>query len=96
MTPLQLNRMVISKVSENAETQWKRLARTLHLTSGRIDIISEEESSDYERCCKALETWCEVNGQTATIRKLMIILTQAGLARINHDIMRCLGLSERA
>ncbi|XP_068705854.1 uncharacterized protein [Montipora foliosa] len=96
MSPLQSNRMVISKVSENAETLWKRLARTLHLTSGRIDIISEEESSDYERCCKALETWCEVNGQTATIRKLMIILTQAGLARINHDIMNCLGLLERA
>ena len=96
MTPLQSNRMVISKVSENAETQWKRLARTLALKSAKIDIISEEESCDYERCCKALETWCEVNGQTATIRKLMIILTKGGLARINHDIMKCLGLSGRA
>ena len=55
-------------------------------------MISEEENDDEERCCKALERWCHVNGEEATIRELMISLTKTGLADVNNDIMRCLDL----
>ena len=78
--------------SDKVGALWKKLARQLELKSGRIDMISDEENDDEDRCHKALETWCHVNGEEATIRELMICLTKAGLAEVNNDIMRCLGL----
>ena len=83
---------MIRIVSDKVGALWKKLARQLGLGGGRIDMISEEENDDEERCCKALERWCQENGEEATIRELMISLTKTGLAEVNNDIMRCLGL----
>ena len=82
---------VICEVSKKVGSQWKRLARQLQL--GKVvDNLSEEENEDCERCYKALERWCQVNGEEATIRKLMTALTKTGLAEVNYDVMRCLEL----
>ena len=91
---LQTNREVKKIVSEKVEHNWKSLARELGLTDGTIDAISEEEQNKCGECCyKALQTWCEKNGASATIRRVMIALNRIGLADINNDIVDCLCLS---
>lgn len=72
---------------------WKNLARELNLNRGRIEMISEEEEDDQERCYKALERWCQENGEEATIRKLMLVLNKLGLADVNKNVMDCLNLT---
>ena len=80
-------------MSEKVGSLWKRLGRQLELGEGRIETISEEERDDQERCYKALQSWCQLNGEKATIRKLMLALTKTGLAEVNNDIMTCLAPS---
>ena len=56
-------------------------------------MISVEEENDKERCYKALERWCDENGQEATIRKLMLALNKSGRADVNENVMNCLNLT---
>ena len=88
--PLITNNVVLRTVSEEVGHCWKNLARELNLNRGRIEIISEEEEDDQERCYKALERWCQENGKEATIRKLMLALNKSGLADVNKNVMDCL------
>ena len=72
-------------VSEKAEYHWEDLARELGLTDRKIDTCEE--------CCyEVLQKWCEENGESATIRGVMVALTRVGLADINNDIVDCLNL----
>ena len=89
---LKSNNEVTRTVSNRVGPLWKRLARQLDLREGQIDTILEEENDDQERCFKALVKWCQLNGEGATIRKLMLALTKTGLAEVNNDVMRCLHL----
>ena len=92
MTLLNSKRELIPIVAEQVNNSWKKLARRLNLTSAEIANIEQEENDDHERCCKVLDTWCQRHGAEAKIRKLMKTLTDAGLAVVNNDVMRCLGL----
>ena len=90
---LKTNADVKKIVSEKVEYHWKNLARELGLTDGIIDAISVEEQDKCEECCyKVLQKWCEGNGETAAIRRVMVALTRIGLADINNDIVDCLNL----
>lgn len=80
-------------MSEEVGHCWKNLARELNLNRGRIEMISEEEENDQERCYKTLERWCQENGEEATIRKLMLVLNKLGLADVNKNVMDCLNLT---
>ena len=91
--PLIANNDVLRTVSEEVGHCWKNLARELNLNRGRIKTISVEEEDDQERCYKALERWCEENGEEATIRKLMLALNKSGLADVNKNVMNCLNLT---
>ncbi|XP_022805167.1 uncharacterized protein LOC111342359 [Stylophora pistillata] len=94
---LKTNRKVRKIVSEKVEHNWKRLARELGLTDGIIEAISEEKQNECGECCyKALQTWCENKGASATIRKVMVALNRIGLADINNDIVDCLNLTTTA
>ena len=82
---LKTNRDVKKIVSEKAEYHWEDLARELGLTDRKIDTCGE--------CCnQVLQEWCEENGESATIRTVMVALTRIGLADINNDIVDCLNL----
>ena len=82
---LKTNRDVKKIVSEKAEYHWEDLARELGLTGGKIGKRGE--------CChKVLQKWCKENGESATIRGVMVALTRIGLADINNDIVDCLNL----
>ena len=89
--PLITNYDVLRIVSEEVGHCWKNLARVLSLSTGRIDMISVDEENDQERCYKALERWCQENGEEATIRKLMLALNKSGLAEVNKKVINCLG-----
>ena len=90
---LKTNSDVKKIVLEKAEYHWKNLARELGLEDGIIDAISAEEKDKCEECCyKILQKWCEGNGETATIRRVVVALTRIGLADINNDIVDCLNL----
>ena len=91
--PVIRNHEVLRTVSEEVGHCWKNLARELNLNRGRIEMISEEEEDDQERCYKALERWCQENGEEATIRKLMLVLNKLGLADVNKNVMDCLNLT---
>ena len=80
-------------VSEKVGHCWKNLARELNLTEGKIDAILVEENDHQERCHKALQKWCQENGENATIRRLMLALNKTGLTEVNRDVINCLGLS---
>ena len=95
MTSLNSKRELIPTVAEQVKTSWKRLARRLDLSPAEIDNIQEEENDDHERCCKVLDTWCQRHGSDAKIKKLMMTLTDAGLAIVNNDVIKCLGLLDR-
>ena len=88
--PLKANYAVLRTVSEEVGHCWQNVARELNLSRGRIETISCEEEDDQERCYKALEKWCEENGEEATIRKLMLALNKSGLADVNKNVMNCL------
>ena len=40
----------------------------------------------------SLTKWCEENGESATIRRVIVALTRVGLADINNDIVDFLNL----
>ena len=92
MTPLQSKGELIPTVAKQVNTSWERLARGLGLSPAEIKIIQEEDKYDQQRCCKVLHTWCQRHGAEATIKKLMETLTETGLAIVNNDAMKCLGL----
>ena len=94
MTLLNSKRELIPIVAKEVNTSWKRLAIELGLTRAEIDNIQEEEEDDHERCCKVLDTWCQRHGSEAKIKKLMKTLTDAGLADVNNDVIKCLGLNK--
>ena len=80
-----MNRDVKKIVSEKAEYHWEDLARELGLTDRKIVTCGE--------CCfQVLQKWCEENGESATIRRVMVALTTVGLADINNDIVDYLNL----
>ena len=90
---LKTNADVKKIISEKVEYHWKNLARELELEDGKIDAISEEEQDKCGECCyQVLQKWCGKNGETATIRRVMVALTRIGLADINNDIVDCLNL----
>lgn len=91
--PLITSHAVLRTVSEEVGHCWKNVARELKLNRGRIEMISCEEEDDQERCYKALERWCQENGEEATIRKLMLVLNKIGLADVNKNVMNCLNLT---
>ena len=95
MTLLNSKRELIPIVAKQVNTSWKRVARELGLTLDEIDNIQEEDKDDHERCCKVLDTWCQRHGSEAKIKKLMKTLTDAGLAIVNNDVIKCLGLLDR-
>ena len=72
-------------LSEKAEYHWEDLARELGLTDRKIDTCGEY-------CFQVLQKWCEENGESATIRRVMVALTRVGLADINNDIVDFLNL----
>ena len=94
IVPLKKETGVIKKVSQKVGSSWRKLARELKLKEGTINNISEEEkeSDDEERCYVTLQTWCKREGESATVRKLMIALTRIGKAEVNNDIMEYLDL----
>ena len=79
-------------MSEKVGHCWKKLAREINLTEGKIEEIAHEEYDHQERCHKALQIWYQENGEEATIRKLMLALNKTGLAEVNKDVINCLGL----
>ena len=90
---LKTNADVKKIISEKVEYHWKNLARELELEDGKIDAIYEEEQDKCGECCyKVLQKWYEENGETATIRTVMVALTRIGLADIKNDIVDCLNL----
>ena len=91
--PLIGNHEVLRTVSDEVGHCWKNLARELNLNWGRIEMISDEEKDDQERCYKALQRWCQENGEEASIRKLMLVLNKLGLADVNKNVMNCLKLT---
>ena len=83
--PLITNHDVLSIVKEEVEHCWKNLAKELNPNRGKVEIISLEEEEDQERCNKVLESWCQNNGEEATIRELMHAL--------NKNVINCLNLT---
>ena len=93
MTPLQSKGELIPTVAKQVNTLWERLARGLGLSLPEIEIIKEEDKYDQQRCCKVLDTWCQRDGAKATVKRLMKTLTDVGLAIVNNDVIKCLGLN---
>lgn len=85
--PAATSNEVLRIVSDKVGHCWKKLARELNLREGRIDMISVEENDHQERCHKALQRWCEENGEGATIRKLMLALNKTRLVDVNKDVL---------
>jgi len=79
-------------VKEEVGHCWKNLARELNLNRRQIEMILLEEEDDQKRCYKALERWCQENGE-ATIRKLMLALNKSGLADVNENVINFLNLT---
>ena len=77
-------------VSDKVGHCWKKLARELNIAEGIIDMISEEENDHQERCHKALQRWCQQNGEDATVRTLMLALNKTGLVEVNKDVLHFL------
>ena len=92
MTLLNSKRELIPIVANKVNASWKKLARGLGLTQAEIKNIEIEDKDDQERCCNVLDTWCQRHGAEAKIKKLMKTLTDAGLANVNDDVIKCLGL----
>ena len=88
-------RAVVADRFKHLRTYWKTLARDLQpeIKDGVIDAIEEEERRCPKECCRAvLRTWYERHTSSATSKELMSCLTNMGLANVNWQIMRALGL----
>ena len=76
-------------------TDWKTLARDLQpeIKDGVIDAIEEDEGRCPKECCRTvLRKWYQRHTSRATSKELMRCLTNMGLANVNWQIMRALGL----
>ena len=77
-------------------TYWKTLARDLQPEIPESDIFDAQnnEGSPKECCRVVLKRWFEKHSSSATNKELMRCLTNMGLANVNWQIMRKLGLVE--
>ncbi|XP_074606327.1 uncharacterized protein LOC141859379 [Acropora palmata] len=78
-------------------TPWKTLAGDLQpkIKDCVIDAIEVEKGGCSKECCRAvLKTWYQRHTSGATNKELMRCLTNMGLAKVNWQIMRELGLVE--
>ena len=78
-------------------TSWKTLAVNLQpkIRDCLIDAIEKEKGRCSKECCRAmLKTWYQEYTSSATSKELMRCLTDMGLAKVNWQIMRKLGLVE--
>ena len=76
-------------------TSWKTLAGDLQpkIKGCVIDAIEVEKGGCSKECCRAvLNTWYQRHTSGATNKELMRCLTNMGLAKVNWQIMRKLGL----
>ncbi|KAK2560327.1 Nephrocystin-3 [Acropora cervicornis] len=74
---------------------WKTLARDLRPKIPKSDIIdtqNEEEGSVKECCRVVLQKWYQRHTSSASSKELMRCLTNMGLANVNWQIMKELGL----
>ncbi|XP_015775027.1 PREDICTED: uncharacterized protein LOC107353218 [Acropora digitifera] len=74
---------------------WKTLARDLQPKIPESDIFhaqKDEEGSAKECCRVVLQKWYQRHKSSATSKELMRCLTNMGLAKVNWQIMRVLGL----
>ena len=77
------------------EPGWKTLARDLRPKIPKSDIIdtqNEEEGSVKECCRVVLQKWYQRHTSSASSKELMRCLTNMGLANVNWQIMKELGL----
>ena len=76
-------------------TSWRTLAGDLRpkIKDGVIDAIEEDKGRCPKECCRAvLQKWYQKYASGATSKELMRCLTNMGLANVNWQIMRELGL----
>ena len=76
-------------------SNWKTLARDLEPTIPESDIFDtqkDEEGSAKECCRVVLQKWHQRHTSSATSKELMRSLTNMGLANVNWQIMKELGL----
>ena len=76
-------------------TSWRTLAEDLQptITGCVIDAIEKDKGRCPKECCRAvLKTWYQRHTSSATNKELMRCLTNMGLANVNWQIMRELGL----
>ncbi|XP_015778642.1 PREDICTED: uncharacterized protein LOC107356554 [Acropora digitifera] len=88
-------RAVVADRFKDLGTSWKTLARDLQpeIKDGVIDAIETEERRCPKECCRAvLREWYQRHTRRAKSKELMRCLTNMGLANVNWQIMRELGL----
>ena len=74
-------------------TSWKTLAGHLQIQGCVIGAIERQKGRCSKECCRAvLKTWYQEYKSSATSKELMRCLTNMGLAKVNWQIMRELGL----
>ena len=82
---------------KDRRANWKTLARDLHPKIPELDIVGaqEDEEGSAKECCRVvLQKWYQKYTSGATSKELMRCLTNMGLANVNWQIMRELGLVE--
>ncbi|XP_067035087.1 uncharacterized protein [Acropora muricata] len=86
---------VVADRFKDLGTYWKTLARDLQpeIKDGVIDAIEKDERRCPKECCRAvLREWYQRHTRRARSKELMRCLTNMGLADVNWQIMRELGL----
>ena len=86
---------VVADRFKDLGTYWKTLARDLQpeIKDGVIDAIEKEERRCPKEYCRAvLREWYQRHTRGARSKELMRCLTNMGLANVNWQIMRELGL----
>ena len=76
-------------------SDWKTLARDLEPTIPESDIpdAQKDEEGSAKECCRVvLQKWYQRHTSSATSKELMRCLTNMGLANVNWQIMKELGL----
>ena len=94
-----INDQVCDAVADRFQcgTSWRTLAGDLRpkIKDGVTEAIEVEKGRCSKECCRAvLKTWYERHTSSATNKELMRCLTNMGLANVNWQIMRELGLVE--
>ena len=85
---------VVADRFKHRGTFWKTLVRDLQPEIPEWTIFdAEEEEGSPKECCRAvLKTWYQKHTSSATSKELMRCLTNMGLANVNWQIMKELGL----